>query len=53
MDSVRKVMAEGKVCLLDVDPSVSERKSAQVAVKEVRATSTSTFVLPAATSRGC
>uniref|UniRef100_H3CR16 Membrane protein, palmitoylated 7b (MAGUK p55 subfamily member 7) n=1 Tax=Tetraodon nigroviridis TaxID=99883 RepID=H3CR16_TETNG len=29
VDSVRKVMAEGKVCLLDVDPSVSERKSAQ------------------------
>lgn len=29
VDSVRKVMAEGKVCLLDVHPSVSERTSAQ------------------------
>lgn len=26
VDSVRKVMAEGKVCLLDVHPSVSERQ---------------------------
>lgn len=33
MDSVRRVMAEGKVCLLDVHPTVS--KSAQAAVSVV------------------
>lgn len=52
MDSVHKVMADGKVCLLDVHPSVSERKSAEVAVNEFGGTLTFWFVLPAATSRG-
>lgn len=43
VDSVRKVMAEGKVCLLDVHPSVSERTTRSGAF---------TVVLPSAASRG-